>query len=163
RPRPLGAECQPGPSPPGTCAMTGAGPAAAGPIFDPGGANCAATGALRASTPANANPRTRIQGPLRLAFPAYNGSAVRSRPARAEAILALSRGPVRPRSEPRRRLILAHPEGAAGRLDAVAGAPPRDEGARQRCVGNEDREGVVQHAARPRRHHGPPVGTAILV
>jgi len=46
---------------------------------------------------------------------------------RLEALLA-SRRPVQPRPDPRRRLVLAHLEHAAGRLDLGLDAPPGDKG-----------------------------------
>jgi hypothetical protein len=61
------------------------------------------------------------------------------------------------------RLILAQPEDAPRALSLVADAPARDEGAGECWIGKVDRDGVVEHAARSRRRHGPPVRAAILV
>jgi hypothetical protein len=46
---------------------------------------------------------------------------------------------MQPRPNPRRRLILSHPEHPSGALDLGAGAPPRDEWARECRIGEIDR------------------------
>ena len=48
---------------------------------------------------------------------------------------------------PRCRLIGSHPEHAIRRLDPVASAPPRNEGACEGSVEEIDRHRVVQHPA----------------
>jgi hypothetical protein len=58
---------------------------------------------------------------------------------------------------PRRRLILAYLEHAAGRLNLGASASPRNEGARERRIGEIERNRVVQHPAYPRRRHRPAI------
>jgi hypothetical protein len=67
------------------------------------------------------------------------------------------------RPDPRRRLILAHPERPFGGLDLVADAPARDKRTSERWVGEVDRNRIVQHASCPLRRHGPPVRAAVLV
>src|SRR6266436_6592831 len=63
--------------------------------------------------------------------------------------------PVQPRPNSRCRLILAHPERPFGGLDLVADAPARDKRTGERCVGEVDRNRVVEHAARPRQGGSP--------
>src|SRR5262249_32209996 len=69
--------------------------------------------------------------------------------------------PVQPRSHPRNGLILAHH--ASSRLDFRYHAPPDNKRARERGIGEVDRQGIIQHAARPRRCYGPASRSAILV
>src|ERR1700736_888083 len=62
------------------------------------------------------------------------------------------------------RLILAHPEGPVGGLDlVVTDAPARDKRTGKCCVGEVDRDRVVEHAARSRWRHCSPVRAAVLV
>src|SRR5215472_2302105 len=61
---------------------------------------------------------------------------------------------------PRRRLILAYLEHAAGRLNLGASASPRNERARERRIPEVDRDRVVQHPAHSRRRHRPGIGAA---
>jgi len=56
---------------------------------------------------------------------------------------------MQPGSDPRLRLILAHLKQASSRLDLSPDAPPRDKGVREGGVREVDRDGVIQHAARP--------------
>src|SRR3984893_9399867 len=70
---------------------------------------------------------------------------------------------MQPRPDPRRRLILAHPERPFGGLDLVACSPARDKRSSERWIGEVDRDRVVQHPAGPRRRHRPAVRAAILV
>ena len=58
---------------------------------------------------------------------------------------------------------LPRPERAVGSLDPVADAPARDKRARECCIGGVDRDRVVEHAARSRWRHCPPVCAAVLV
>jgi hypothetical protein len=60
---------------------------------------------------------------------------------------------VQARPNPRRRLILPHLEHAPGRLDTAPDAPPGDEGARERCIGEIDGDRIIQHPAHSRRRH----------
>src|SRR6266436_9162111 len=71
--------------------------------------------------------------------------------------------PVQPRPNSRCRLILAHPERPFGGLDLVADAPARDKRTGERCVGEVDRNRVVEHTASSRWRHRPPVRAAVLV
>src|ERR1700736_2405772 len=71
--------------------------------------------------------------------------------------------PVQPSPDPRCRLILAHPERPFGRLDLVADAPARDKRTGECCIGEVDRDRVVEHAAHPRWRHRPSVRAAVLV
>jgi len=50
------------------------------------------------------------------------------------------------RQPPADGLILAHPKGPVGRLDLRPGAPPRDEGARQRGIEKVDRDRIIDDA-----------------
>jgi hypothetical protein len=61
------------------------------------------------------------------------------------------------------RLISPDPEHALRSLDLVTSAPPGYERARQRRVGEVNRDGVVQHSAKPRRRHCPAVSPAVLI
>ena len=70
---------------------------------------------------------------------------------------------MQPCPDPRLRLIFAHLERASDRLDLRPDVPPGNEGARQCRICEIDREGVIQYATRPRRRHGPPVRTAVLI
>src|ERR1700732_2295658 len=70
---------------------------------------------------------------------------------------------MQPRSDPRRRLILAHPKRPFGGLDLVADAPARDKSARECRIGEVDRDRIVEHPSCPRWRHRPAVGTAVLV
>ncbi len=56
-------------------------------------------------------------------------------------LTTLLRRPVHARPGSRRRLIGPHPEHPISRLDLVTSAPPRDKGAREGRVGEEDRNG----------------------
>ena len=68
-----------------------------------------------------------------------------------------------PGPNPCPRLILTRPERSSGGLDPVADAPARDKRTGERWIGEVDRNRIVEHAARPRRCHRPPVRVAILV
>ena len=70
---------------------------------------------------------------------------------------------MKPRANPRLRVIFAHLEHTANRLDLSPEAPSGYERARQGRISEVDREGVIQHAARSRGRHGPSVSAAILV
>src|SRR5438067_13687884 len=70
---------------------------------------------------------------------------------------------MRPGPDPRRRLIFAHPERSFGGLELVANAPARDERTGERCIGEVNRNCVVEHAARSRWRHRPAVRAAVLV
>jgi len=52
-------------------------------------------------------------------------------------------------ADPCLRLIVAHLEHASSRLDPASDAPPRHERARECRIREVDREGIIQHAARP--------------
>ena len=56
---------------------------------------------------------------------------------------------MQPRPDPRSRLVLAHLEHAAGRLDLGPHAPPGDEGARERCIREIERDRVVEYPRIP--------------
>ena len=68
-----------------------------------------------------------------------------------------------PRPDPWLRFILAHLEHTSCRLDLGPDAPAGDKRARERGIGEVDRDGVIQHAARSRRRHRPSVRAAVLV
>src|SRR5216683_4750218 len=70
---------------------------------------------------------------------------------------------MQPRPNPRRRLIVPYPEHALRGLDPVPGAPPGHEGARESRVEEVDRQGVIQHAAYPRRRQRPAICATIPV
>jgi len=61
------------------------------------------------------------------------------------------------------RLVFPNSEEAVRRFGAIADAPPRHEGTRNRCIGQMDRDGVVQYASLPARSHCPSVRTSIVV
>src|SRR5215470_7638137 len=69
-----------------------------------------------------------------------------------------SRRPVQTRPDPRCRIILAHPEDAAGRLGFGPNAPSSNKGARERRIPEIERDRVVQHPAHSRRCHRPAIG-----
>jgi len=66
-----------------------------------------------------------------------------------------SRRPVPPRPDPRRRVIIAHLEHPAGRLDLGPDAPTRDKGVGGGRIREVDRNRVVEHTADTRRCHRP--------
>src|SRR5262249_11712669 len=67
------------------------------------------------------------------------------------------------RSDPRHRLILAHPERALGGLDLEADAPASNKRAGECRIGEIDRNRIIQHAAHPRGRHGPAGSTAVFI
>ena len=73
-----------------------------------------------------------------------------------------SRRPVQPCPDPRRRLILAHLEHAAGRLGLGRHAPPGHKGAGERRIREMNRDRVVQHPAHSRRRHRPAIGAVAV-
>src|SRR5262245_58562907 len=74
-----------------------------------------------------------------------------------------SRYAVRPRSDPRRRLILAYMEQASGSLDLTPDAPSGNKGTGKGHVSEIGRDRFAQHSAQPRGRHHPAIGAAILV
>ena len=70
---------------------------------------------------------------------------------------------MQPRPDPRRWLVVTNAEHAILRFDSGPSAPARDERARERCVEEIDRHGVIQHAAHAGRRHCPSVRAAIFV
>jgi len=56
---------------------------------------------------------------------------------------------MQPGPDPRLRLMLPNLEDASRSLDLRPDAPPGDKCAGERSINEVDREGVVQHAARP--------------
>ena len=56
---------------------------------------------------------------------------------------------VQPHADPRRWLILAHLEYTAHGLGLRPDAPPCDERAGEHCIGEVDRDRVVEHASHP--------------
>src|SRR5215472_7868312 len=65
--------------------------------------------------------------------------------------------------DPRLRPILPNPEHPASRLGLSPDAPPGDKPARQRRIGEIDREGVIQHTARSRGCDRPAGRATVLV
>ena len=66
-------------------------------------------------------------------------------------------------TDPRRRLVipdLIHP---IHDLDPLHRAPAGHEGARERCIREADREGIIHHASCARWDRGPPISTTIGV
>src|SRR6516162_6241995 len=74
-------------------------------------------------------------------------SLVSTAPYPLREMLTRSRRSVQPRPDPRLQLVLPNPEHASRRLDLRPDAPPGDECARQRRIGEIDRESVIQHAS----------------
>ena len=70
---------------------------------------------------------------------------------------------MQPYSDPRRRLVIPHPEHAVRHLDLVTCAPPGDERARESGVEEINRDRVVEYPAHTGGCHGPTIGTAILI
>lgn len=81
----------------------------------------------------------------------------------ASLFAARVRGAVQGSGRPPVRHIVADPKGAFHRIDARTTAPARDKGAGEGGIGEMDGDGVVEHAAQPRRGHRPAVGAAIVV
>src|SRR5215469_6062038 len=102
--------------------------------------------------------RTVVSAPYRCAW-----AADRARSVPEVASLLSSRRPVKACGNPWRRLVLAHLEHAASRLDLGPDAPPRNEGARERRIREIEGDSVIQHPAHSRRRHCPPIRPAILV
>jgi len=67
------------------------------------------------------------------------------------------------RSDPLCRLVLSHLKHAPGSLDQTSGTLSGDKSARERGIGEVDRDGVIQNPAHPRERHRPAIGAAVLV
>ena len=70
---------------------------------------------------------------------------------------------MKPRPDPRRRLMVPHPEYPLRGLDLVPSAPAGHEGAREGRVEEVDRQGVIQNAPQPGRSQRPAICATIPV
>jgi hypothetical protein len=66
---------------------------------------------------------------------------------------------MQPCPNPRLRVVVTHLEDAARGFGPCPNTPPDNERARQRGISEIDRQGVIQHPARPRWRKGSPFMT----
>ncbi len=74
-----------------------------------------------------------------------------------------SERPVQSRTNSGRRLVIPDLIYPIHDLDPLHCTPAGHEGARERCIREADREGIIHNASCARRGRGPPIGTTICV